>query len=76
MELANLAYTILAGLVAVGFFLGRLSSKVDTLSKANDDRRHDLGEIYRKLDQLAQLAAANSAYHAAAEHRRTNPEAR
>jgi len=62
-ELATLGYTILAGLLGVAFFLGRLSTKIDSLQAERIELRQNLHEIFNRLDVLAQAAAKNDAWH-------------
>ncbi len=63
-DLMTLAYTIIAGLVGVAFFLGRLSKTVENLRQERDELRRDLHDIFTRLDALARAAERNEVWHA------------
>ena len=61
-EFLTLAYTILAGLVGIAFFLGRLSSRVDTLKEEYAATKNTVAAIFAKLDRLTEIAIAGEAW--------------
>ena len=51
-ELANLAYTILAGLLVLAFWTGRQSSRIDRLDRDYSHLNDTVAKIFDKLDKL------------------------
>lgn len=72
MDVGNLAYLSLTAIVGLSYFVGRLSMRVDVLDRTQEQARQTAEKIFNKLDELTALAAANSAYHLAADTRRTS----
>lgn len=70
-----LGYTILAGLVGVAFFLGRVSSRVDRCERDSTTLTSTTTAIFTELRELTKLAAKNEGYHQQQLHNQENGSA-
>lgn len=63
LQLLSLAYTILAALIAVAFWLGNEHGRLSSLANNQSTIEKQLAEIFVELRELNRLAAQNQAWH-------------